>query len=73
MEKIKSYEEFCNEEMLRNYKRNEVLIDLTMTPQSIKDKIIDEFENQSGKDKSKLFNYFIKNKLKVLMESINDF
>jgi len=69
----KKPEEFCNEEMLRNYKRNEVLIDLSMTPQSIKDKIMNEFETQSGKDKSKLFGYFIKNKLKVLMESINDF
>lgn len=69
----KKPEEFCNEEMLRNYKRNEALIDLSMTPQTIKDKIINEYEVQSGKDKSKIFNYFVKNRLKVLMESINDF
>lgn len=66
-------EDFCNSEMLRNYKRNEALIDLSMTPQSIKDKIMNEYEIQSGKDKSKIFNYFVKNRLKVLMESINDF
>lgn len=66
-------ETFCTEEMLRNYKRNEVLIDLSKTPQSLREKIIAEYESQSGKDKSKIFNYFIKNKLKVLMESINDF
>lgn len=65
--------DFCNEEMLRNYKRNEILIDLSMTPQHIKTNILNEFASQEGKDKSKIFNYFIKNKLKVLMESINDF
>jgi len=66
-------EQFCNDEMLRNFKRNETLIDLSKTPQSIREKIIAEYEQQSGKDRSKLFNYFIKNRLKVLMESINDF
>ena len=66
-------EQFCNEEMLRNYRRNETLIDLSKTPQSLREKIMFEYERQSGKDKSKIFNYFIKNKLKVLMESINDF
>ena len=66
-------EQFCNEEMLRNFKRNETLIDLSKTPKNIREKIIAEYEQQAGKDRSKLFNYFIKNKLKVLMESINDF
>jgi hypothetical protein len=46
---------------------------LSKTPQTIREKIIAEYEHQAGKDRSKLFNYFIKNKLKVLMESINDF
>jgi len=65
---------FCSdEEKLRNFKRNELLIDLRNTPDTIKTNIINEYESQSGKDKSKIFNYFIKNRLKVLMESINDF
>jgi 5'-3' exonuclease len=70
----RSWEEICNdEEKKRNYKRNEVLIDLRFIPENIKQKIIHEYESQSEKDRSKIFNYFIKNKLKVLMESINDF
>ena len=66
-------EEFCNEEMLRNYKRNQTLIDLSMIPLDLRKKIMDEYHAESGKDKSKLFNYMIKNKLKMLMENINDF
>lgn len=66
-------QEFCDDEMLRNYYRNKTLIDLSQTPTRIQSEILSEFESQAGKDRSKLFNYFIKNKLKVLMESINDF
>lgn len=68
------HETFCDtEEKLRNFKRNELLINLKFTPESIQDKIMAEYENQSGKNRSKIFNYLIKNRLKVLMESINDF
>lgn len=66
-------QEFCDDEMLRNYYRNKTLIDLSQTPTRIQSEILSEFDSQAGKDRSKLFNYFIKNKLKVLMESINDF
>lgn len=57
----------------RNYQRNKELIDLSFTPSEIKDKIMDQYNNQGQKDKSKLMNYFISNKLKNLMESIGDF
>lgn len=71
---LKDVEELCSdEEKLRNFKRNEALINLQNTPQTIKDRILQEYDSQSGKDRSKIFNYFIKNRLKVLMESINDF
>jgi 5'-3' exonuclease len=68
-------EEFCNDnnELFRNYKRNQLLIDLSMIPNDLRVKIMDEYNAQSGKDKSKIFNYMIKNKLKMLMENINDF
>lgn len=65
--------EFCDDEMFRNYKRNEVLVDLSMTPQSIKDQVVTVYNEQAGKSRAKLFNYFIDNKLKHLMESINEF
>lgn len=65
--------DFCDENMLRGWKRNEQLVDLTMTPANIQKQIFVEYENESGKDRSKLFNYFIKRKLKNLMQNINDF
>lgn len=66
-------EDFCTEETLRNYRRNEQLIDLEFTPVEIKRKIIEEYESQADKDRSKMFSFMIKNRLKVLTESITDF
>lgn len=66
-------ESFCDDTMLRNWKRNEMLVDLTHTPQTIRIQTINQYEEQSGKDRSKLFNYFVDRKLRNLMESINDF
>ena len=65
--------DFCNEEMLRNYYRNQQLVDLTFIPEGIKTNIMEEYEKQAGKDKTKLFNYFIQFKLKNLMDSIQEF
>lgn len=66
-------EDFCTEETVNYYLRNKTLIDLTMIPDRVRDKVLIEFQNQEGKDRSKIFNYMVKNKLKVLLESINDF
>lgn len=63
------YDELIN----RNYQRNLQLINLKLIPNEVKDKILNEYENQSNKTRSKLMNYFISNKLKNLMENINDF
>ena len=57
----------------RNWKRNEQLISLNNTPSEIKERILQEYDSQGGKDRSKLFNYFIKHKLKFLMENISEF
>ena len=66
-------EQFCDDTMLRNWKRNEMLVDLNHTPQTIRIQTINQYEEQSSKDRSKLFNYFVDHKLKNLMESIGDF
>lgn len=58
---------------LRNWIRNEQLIDLTYMPEDIQKKILNEYEAESGKDRSKMFNYFITYKLKLLIESIGEF
>lgn len=64
---------FCDETMLRNWKRNEMLVDLNHTPQTIRIQTINQYQEQDGKNRSKLFNYFVDHKLKNLMESIGDF
>lgn len=67
-------EEICDNELkLRNWKRNEQLIDLRFTPSDVADKILAEYEAQAGKDRSKLANYFIKFKLKHLHELLPEF
>ena len=66
-------EEFCDERMLRGYRRNEQLVDLSFIPEDLRVMILDEYEAQAGKDRKKLFNYFIEKKLKNLIESINEF
>lgn len=65
--------EFCNEEMLRNFSRNETLIDLSKIPDSLKEKILDTYENAKGKSKQQFMNYMIANRLKNLIEVIDEF
>lgn len=66
-------EEFCEGEMLRNYRRNEMLIDLTKIPTKLYDEIINTYVNKKDVGRGKLFNYFVKNRLKNLMENLNEF
>ena len=62
-----------NEEVKRNYMRNKALIDLSEVPEDIKQKILDAWEEENTKTRSKLLNYFIKNRLRNLTESITEF
>lgn len=61
------------EDIQRNYMRNRTMIDLSQIPTNIQESIVAEYESQLGKSRSKLFNYFVKHKMKLLMESINEF
>ena len=65
--------EFCNEKMMRGWKRNQQLVDLSHTPQDIKQKIVDQYDTYEYNQRDKLLNYFIKNKLRNLTEHIGDF
>jgi 5'-3' exonuclease len=75
--KIEKYLRITPNEMetaiARNYFRNEQLIDLTHTPQEIREKVLESYYEQENKDRSKLMNYFIANKLKNLTEHIGEF
>lgn len=57
----------------RNYYRNQQLIDLSQSPKALQETIVAEYEAQANKTRNKMFNYFVKHKLKNLMESISEF
>jgi 5'-3' exonuclease len=57
----------------RNYSRNANLIDLSFTPDFIRDKVMEQYNAQEGRDRSKLLNYFIVNKLKNLTDHLSEF
>ena len=65
--------EFCNDEMLRNFRRNEMLIDLTKIPENLKTTILDTYDNARGKTKQEFMNYFIANRLKNLINVMDEF
>ena len=57
----------------RNYSRNANLIDLSFTPEYIREKVMEQYNAQENRDRSKLLNYFITNKLKNLTEHLSEF
>ena len=62
-----------NDEVKRNFQRNSTLIDLSRTPEELKNQIRLEYINAPHGDRSKLLNYFMQNKLKELTENIGEF
>ena len=60
-------------ETRKYYDRNKKLIDLSMIPKEISESIINRYTNYKVNDRSQLLQYFIDNKLKALIENINDF
>jgi hypothetical protein len=65
--------DFCTEEMLRNYNRNEIMIDLSKIPENLKVKILDTYDNAKVSTKNHLLTYMINNRLKNLIENLDDF
>jgi len=59
--------------MAAGYIRNSQLVDLTKTPEDIKEAIINSYSSQTNKDKSHLLDYFIKNKMKHMIDVLDDF
>lgn len=57
----------------RNYCRNETLIDLTKTPDRLKNQIIEEFNSQDPwHNKGKVFPYLINKGMKQMIESVEE-
>lgn len=58
----------------RNYQRNQRLIDLTFTPQHLKESILESFNSQDPwGNKGKVLPYLINKKCKLLIECIEEF
>ena len=66
-------EDYCTEDMMRNYQRNKVLIDLEEIPRELKAEILEQYQLPPKGERSKLLNYFISKRLKNLMNDIGDF
>lgn len=57
----------------RNFDRNKALVDLTKIPEDIRDSIINTFTNTPSRGRELLLDYFIKNKMKLMIEHIEEF
>ena len=62
-----------NDEVKRNYQRNDKLINLDNIPEELEGDILDDFKSATCGDRSKLLNYFIDKRLKSLTEQIGEF
>ena len=62
-----------NDEVKRNYQRNDKLINLDNVPEILEKVIMDEFTKAPCGDRSKLLNYFIQSRLKNLINEIGEF
>lgn len=60
-------------ETYRNFIRNKKLIDLTETPDSVKQEIINTYDEIKVSHKSRVLNYLIKKRCKMLIECVGDF
>ena len=73
VENAENLESYMSSEIYRNYKRNQLLVDLAYVPTEIKKSIIDTSEAVKVPHRMKILNYLIKNRCKLLIECIEDF
>ena len=61
-------------EIYRNYQRNYKLINLSMTPDLVKEEIIYNYESQKPPtDKKLVFNHLIDKRCRMLLENVEEF
>jgi len=66
-------EQFCDDAMLRGYRRNEMLVDLDKIPQDIVDSCVATYLDTKPASRSAMMPYFMEKRLRQLTESISDF
>lgn len=64
---------YCDERMMRGYKRNEALINHDTIPINIKKEILYKYDTQIPNGRSKIMGYFMDKRLRALMEHISEF
>jgi hypothetical protein len=71
--KLQRPEEFVTGETAHGWNRNRLLIDLSKTPEDIKEGIIHSYTTQTNKDKTALLDYFLKHNMRTMVEVIDEF
>ena len=71
--KAKPPEEWITGDMAHGYTRNKALVDLSMTPTSICEEVVESYECQLGQGRGDMLNYFVKYQLTGMMNVIQDF
>jgi len=56
----------------RNLERNKILVDLAYIPEEYQEKILTEYSDAVSGNKGKVFNYLVKNNMKLILESIDE-
>lgn len=69
-----SPETFCTTDLMkRNYKRNQMLVDLDFIPEDIKSKIVQAYDNTKPSSRMNMLNYMAEKKLKNLIAIADEF
>jgi len=68
-----SLQNHMDQEVWRNYQRNEWMINLRKTPAEIREEVINQVGEQSGKNNNKILNYLVTNRCGLLVESAQEF
>ena len=73
LEQSDNLREIMDETTYRNYQRNKTLIDLDEIPDTVKEVIINTFDNQKPAMKMKVLNYLVKKRCTNLIEVAEEF
>lgn len=66
-------DQFCDDAMMRGYRRNQMLVDLDMVPEDIQKDVINTFESATPASRTAMMPYFMAKRLRQLTDSIGDF
>jgi|TARA_B110000908_G_scaffold171713_1_gene235433 hypothetical protein len=71
--KTQKPEEWVTGDMAAGYIRNKTMVDLTCTPDDIKEQIVNQYEAQLNKSSEDMYKYFMNFELDRLIDVIDDF